>query len=111
MYRYGAFTLYFLSRSFAVRDRNAGHCEKRSDCNNVDNLWQKDIQFLKGVQSLMALTAKIYTVTNGLEGRQLLMFSRTIIRKVLLLKVHKNGSFFGSDFEICTISLLVMLKY
>ncbi len=27
------------------------------------------------------------------------------------LKVHKNGNFFGSDFEFCTFSLLVMLKY
>jgi hypothetical protein len=27
------------------------------------------------------------------------------------LKVHKNENFFGSDFEICSISLLVMLKY
>jgi hypothetical protein len=27
------------------------------------------------------------------------------------LKVHKNGNFFGSDFEFCTISLLVLLKY
>ncbi len=27
------------------------------------------------------------------------------------LKVHKNDNFFGSDFEFCTISLLVMLKY
>jgi len=26
-------------------------------------------------------------------------------------KVHKNENFFGSDFEICTISLLVILKY
>ena len=27
------------------------------------------------------------------------------------LKVHKNENFFGFDFEICTVSLLVMLKY
>jgi hypothetical protein len=27
------------------------------------------------------------------------------------LKVHKNENFFGSDFEFCTISLLVMFKY
>ncbi len=27
------------------------------------------------------------------------------------LKVHKKEIFFGSDFEFCTISLLVMLKY
>jgi hypothetical protein len=26
------------------------------------------------------------------------------------LKVHKNENFFGSDFEFCTISLLVMFK-
>ena len=31
LYRYGDFTLYFLSRSFAVRERNAGHCEKQPD--------------------------------------------------------------------------------
>jgi hypothetical protein len=27
------------------------------------------------------------------------------------LKVHKNGNLFGSDFEFCTFSLLVLLKY
>jgi hypothetical protein len=27
------------------------------------------------------------------------------------LKVHKSENLFGSDFEFCTISLLVMLKY
>jgi hypothetical protein len=27
------------------------------------------------------------------------------------LKVHKIENFFGSDFEFCTISLLVLLKY
>ncbi len=27
------------------------------------------------------------------------------------LKVHKIGNFFGSEFEFCTISLLVLLKY
>ncbi len=27
------------------------------------------------------------------------------------LKVHKNENFFGLDFEFCTVSLLVMLKY
>jgi hypothetical protein len=27
------------------------------------------------------------------------------------LKVHKIENFFGSDFEFCVISLLVMLKY
>ncbi len=29
----------------------------------------------------------------------------------LFLKVHKNENFFGFDFEIRTVSLLVMLKY
>ncbi len=27
------------------------------------------------------------------------------------LKVHKNENFYGFDFEFCTLSLLVMLKY
>ncbi len=30
---------------------------------------------------------------------------------VFWLKVHKIENFFGSDFEFCTISLLVMFKY
>jgi hypothetical protein len=30
---------------------------------------------------------------------------------VVVLKVHKNKNFLGSDFEFCIISLLVMLKY
>jgi hypothetical protein len=29
----------------------------------------------------------------------------------IILKVHKIEIFFGFDFEICTISLLVMSKY
>ncbi len=29
----------------------------------------------------------------------------------LSLKVHKNENFYGFDFEFCTISLLVLLKY
>jgi hypothetical protein len=32
LYRYGDFTMYFSSRSFAVRESNAGDCEKRRDC-------------------------------------------------------------------------------
>jgi hypothetical protein len=31
--------------------------------------------------------------------------------KVCQLKVHKIENFFGSNFEFCTISLLVLLKY
>jgi hypothetical protein len=31
--------------------------------------------------------------------------------KYRYLNVHKNENFFGFDFEFCTISLLVMLKY
>ena len=27
------------------------------------------------------------------------------------LKVHKNENFFSSDFEFCTFSMLVMVKY
>ena len=27
-----------------------------------------------------------------------------------ILKVHKNENFFGSEFEFCTISLLVLLN-
>ncbi len=27
------------------------------------------------------------------------------------LKVHKSENYFGSEFEFCTISLLVLLKY
>jgi hypothetical protein len=27
------------------------------------------------------------------------------------LKVHKIDNFFGFDFEFCTVSLLVMVKY
>ncbi len=30
---------------------------------------------------------------------------------IVALKVHKIENFFGSDFEFCTISLLVMFKY
>jgi hypothetical protein len=28
-----------------------------------------------------------------------------------VLKVQKNDNFFGFDFEFCTVSLIVMLKY
>jgi hypothetical protein len=33
------------------------------------------------------------------------------VRCTKSLKVHKIENFFGSDFEFCVISLLVMLKY
>jgi hypothetical protein len=33
------------------------------------------------------------------------------VRNCKCLKVHKIEIFFGFDFEICIISLLVMLKY
>jgi hypothetical protein len=33
------------------------------------------------------------------------------IHALILLKVHKIEIFFGFDFEICIISLLVMSKY
>jgi hypothetical protein len=33
-----------------------------------------DLEFLKGVQSSMALTVKIYLITNSLRGRQVIMF-------------------------------------
>jgi hypothetical protein len=32
-------------------------------------------------------------------------------RNLVYLKVHKIENFFGSNFEFCTISLLVLLKY
>ncbi len=32
LYRYGDFTMHFLSRSFAVRERNARDYEKGRDC-------------------------------------------------------------------------------
>jgi hypothetical protein len=34
-----------------------------------------------------------------------------VIPIYMSLKVHKNENFVCSDFEFCTISLLVMLKY
>jgi hypothetical protein len=33
-----------------------------------------DLEFLKRAQSFKALTAKIYLITDGLKGRQVLMF-------------------------------------
>jgi hypothetical protein len=38
-------------------------------------------------------------------------FTVEIVRGCVSLKVHKIENFFGSDFEFCVISLLVMLKY
>jgi hypothetical protein len=43
-----------------------------------------------------------------MEGRMYVV--RTYVR-LADLKVHKIENFFGSDFEFCVISLLVMLKY
>jgi hypothetical protein len=34
-----------------------------------------------------------------------------LLAKILNLKVHKIENFFGSEFEFCTISLLLLLKY
>ncbi len=39
------------------------------------------------------------------------MNTNILNKAVVVLKVHKNESFFGSDFEFCSISLLVMLKF
>ncbi len=33
------------------------------------------------------------------------------VGRIWILKVHKIENFFGFDFEICTVSLLVMSKY
>ncbi len=49
---------------------------------------------------------------NLLDGvHAILAFQTDEIIAKLSLKVHKNENFFGSDFEFCVISLLVMLKY
>jgi hypothetical protein len=44
---------------------------------------------------------------NGLNYKD----NKTKARVYWSLKVHKNKIFFGSEFEFCTISVLVMLKY
>jgi hypothetical protein len=56
-----------------------------------------------------------YTLTSliciRVIGVQLIL---TFFEKILnpdSLKVNKNEDFFGSDFEFCIISLLVMIKY
>ncbi len=46
-----------------------------------------------------------------LPGALLHLLRLEMLASHLILKVHKNDNFFGSDFEFCTISLLVMLKY
>jgi hypothetical protein len=50
---------------------------------------------------------KLY-LCKGAAGINFDMRCKPVYRS--LLKVHKNENFFGSDFEFCTISLLVMLK-
>ncbi len=44
-----------------------------------------------------------YQVTTAKSGQEL--------KAGCQLKVHKIKNFFGSDFKLCTISLLVLLKY
>jgi hypothetical protein len=39
------------------------------------------------------------------------LFETQFPSQVVLLKVHKNDNFFGSDFEICTFSKIVRHKY
>jgi hypothetical protein len=34
-----------------------------------------DLEFFKGVQSFKALSSKLFLITNGLEGLQVLMFA------------------------------------
>ncbi len=46
--------------------------------------------------------------SKGVDGRTLLL---PLPNKSIDLKVHKIEIFFGFDFEICIISLLVMTKY
>ncbi len=42
--------------------------------NNMPRYFHFHLEFLKGVQSVQALNAKIYLITNGLRGRQVLLF-------------------------------------
>jgi hypothetical protein len=54
--------------------------------------------------------AFLYCV-NHLYFISYLMLKILTLKLLLLLKVHKIEIFFGFDFEICKISLIVMSKY
>ncbi len=51
--------------------------------------------------------------SSRVSGDDFVYRKQPYIRRILYirLKVHKIENFFGSDFEFCVISLLVMLKY
>ncbi len=59
----------------------------------------------------MNMAAFFFGVDGELEFKKIdLIFSKAIECK-WFLKVHKIENFFGSEFELYTISLLVLLKY
>ncbi len=52
-----------------------------------------------------------YTVDSNIPHNSEFHLNISAANRGIHLKVHKNENFFGSDFEFCTISLLVMLKF
>jgi hypothetical protein len=65
------------------------------------------MEFLNGIFS------EIYEHTSSSsQTRAFVLFSTLIFPFYKMVsKVHKIENFYGSDFEFCVISLLVMLKY
>jgi len=66
-----------------------------------------DCNYLATIQAIL-----IHSPTCGLRQIQHTLPSSFFFLTLLSdLKVHNNENFFGSDFECCITSLLVMLKY
>ena len=67
----------------------------------------------ENVNKIFREFGQIFTLIGvGGGGRVQRTYSACAVLPVNIhLKLHKNENFFGSDFEYCTISLLVMLKY
>ncbi len=68
------------------------------------------IEFMKFCQNQWSLL-RVQSSLHGSSMEGLMCSIHGSWESLPSLKVHKIENFFGSDFEICVISLLVILKY
>jgi hypothetical protein len=69
------------------------------------------LRFLKSVQNTAsAELCDGFFRTESASANTKKDFHTRALKRIMLLKVHKNENFFGFDFEFCTFSMLVMHK-
>jgi hypothetical protein len=81
---------------------------------HVSRLMRVYVSFIMSTCNLLSTAGPApATGTERLEPSELRTRSSSYNQHCCRLKgtVHKNENFFGSDFDFCSISLLVMLQY